>query len=298
MARTGCARTSASTGRYVPNTSNRAGPGGAPRTPATRWCRITPMQVLQHQDTGPGHGEDFHGLGEFPQHALPRTPTRVPLQRLVLGWGQECGQLEYQLGACWRNTPPAGGRPGPAPSAPAPPGGANTLHPRRTAQCTGHARSTGAPGQPTERQRYPPVWFCQCPPARNESHTALPLQSVGKPLAQGGELGFPRHQTRPGRRGGHGSRGKDGGRGGAGRGAVGAAGTAVRGTFRHSHRRDKAIAPAMHCGSPLRRFRGLPQRLAQFVHTGLQHPSPTAVSGQTASKRASLVTNWPACVTR
>jgi hypothetical protein len=27
----------------------------------------------------------------------------------------------------------------------------------------------------------------------------------------------------------------------------------------------------MHRGNPLRRFRRLPQRLAQFVHTGLQH---------------------------
>ena len=28
----------------------------------------------------------------------------------------------------------------------------------------------------------------------------------------------------------------------------------------------------MHCGNPLRRFRRLPQRLAQFVYPGLQDP--------------------------
>ena len=33
-------------------------------------------------------------------------------------------------------------------------------------------------------------------------------------------------------------------------------------------------------------------------HAGLQHPMLTAVSGQIAPKRASWVTNWPACSTR
>ncbi len=95
---------------------------------------------------------------------------------------------------------------------------------------------------------------------------ALTLEGVSKPLVQGGDFGLSRHQMRCWRRGGHGRWGRRelGGRGRR-------AGTGGGADSTQGYRCHKAIAPPMHCGNPLRRFRGLPQRLPQFVHAGLQH---------------------------
>ena len=64
--------------------------------------RITPVQVLQHQDTGPVRGEHFHRLDQLPQHALPCRPSRIPLQRLSVLGDRSAGSWSNQLGACWR----------------------------------------------------------------------------------------------------------------------------------------------------------------------------------------------------
>ena len=73
------------------------------------------MEIFQHEDTELGRRQHFHGLGEFPEHALPCGRPCVPLQRLILGRGHERGELKqpawrllaqqrHQLGAS-RRTP-------------------------------------------------------------------------------------------------------------------------------------------------------------------------------------------------
>src|SRR5262249_11496468 len=96
MARTGCARTIVSTGRYVPSTSSRPGPPPAPSLVAhPSVVGVTPpCRLPTPQTPAPPPRERFHRFSDFPQHALPCGPAGVLLQRLVFARREQRRQLQ------------------------------------------------------------------------------------------------------------------------------------------------------------------------------------------------------------
>ena len=298
MARTGCARTIASTGRYVPSTSSRAGPRRRAMYASHSMVAVS-LQCRSSNTRTQGRVavSTSIGLGELPQHALPRGPTAYRCSASYSTGDRSAGQLEqparrllaqqrHQLG-------PSGVRPI-CPSASrrgkyASPAPYCSMH----WPCPSHRGAWSAswatkvstsvvlpmPASPVMNPRWRSPWRAL---ANHWCRVATSASRATSIAGVGADTGA----------------GAAGTRAGAGRGRRASPGLSPgRATPPWSPaRQSDSLADAPWQSTVALSLS--PQRLTQFVHAGLQHPSPTAVSGQMASRRASLVTNWPACVTR
>ena len=79
---------------------------------------ITPVQVFEHQHQRAARPSAPRRLRPLPQHALPRRPQHLALQRLRSAWLQEAGICSSHVGACCSSSASTSAASGPRQSRP------------------------------------------------------------------------------------------------------------------------------------------------------------------------------------